>query len=197
MKFYNRISEICKNHKKVALFVDMDGTIVEYRVFPENFVTTETKEVFLNAEPLEVILKNLEKIANIDVIIFLKKEIIVLKGNSNIFIIVLKILVKSFTKILLNVDIYIRVPIIIPKNIYTRISPLLKYHILYNIKIPVKIQNKMSCMYVAIFPVFIVLLRILKKSNKIPITTPVNEKTKNKYAWFWTIISAFLFENFT
>ena len=42
MKFYNRISEICKNHKKVALFVNMDGTIVEYRVFPENFVTTET-----------------------------------------------------------------------------------------------------------------------------------------------------------
>lgn len=52
MKFYNRISEICRNHKKVALFVDMDGTIVEYRVFPENFVTTETQEVFLNAEPL-------------------------------------------------------------------------------------------------------------------------------------------------
>ena len=58
MEFYNRIKEICKKHKKVALFVDMDGTIVEYRVFPENFVTTETKEVFLNAEPLEVILKN-------------------------------------------------------------------------------------------------------------------------------------------
>ena len=66
MKFYNRISEICRNHKKVALFVDMDGTIVEYRVFPENFVTTETQEVFLNAEPLEVILKNLEKINEID-----------------------------------------------------------------------------------------------------------------------------------
>lgn len=42
MEFYNRIKEICKKHKKVALFVDMDGTIVEYRVFPENFVTTET-----------------------------------------------------------------------------------------------------------------------------------------------------------
>ena len=66
MEFYNRIKEICKKHKKVALFVDMDGTIVEYRVFPENFVTTETKEVFLNAEPLEVILKNLEKINEID-----------------------------------------------------------------------------------------------------------------------------------
>lgn len=57
MEFYNRIKEICKKHKKVALFVDMDGTIVEYRVFPENFVTTETKEV---------ILKNLEKINEID-----------------------------------------------------------------------------------------------------------------------------------
>ena len=66
MKFYNRISEICRNHKKVALFVDIDGTIVEYRVFPENFVTTETKEVFLNAEPLEVVLKNLEKINEIE-----------------------------------------------------------------------------------------------------------------------------------
>lgn len=66
MEFYNRIKEICKKHKKVALFVDMDDTIVEYRVFPENFVTTETKEVFLNAEPLEVILKNLEKINEID-----------------------------------------------------------------------------------------------------------------------------------
>ena len=54
MEFYNRIKEICKKHKKVALFVDMDGTIVDYRVFPENFVTTE------------VILKNLEKINEID-----------------------------------------------------------------------------------------------------------------------------------
>ena len=62
MKFYNRISEVCKKHKKVALFVDMDGTIVEYSVFPDGFVTTETKEVFLNAEPLEVVLNNLKKV---------------------------------------------------------------------------------------------------------------------------------------
>ena len=32
-----------------------------------------------------------------------------------------------------------------------------------------------------ILDVFIVLLKILKKSNKIPIATPINEKTKNKY----------------
>lgn len=66
MKFYNRISEVCKKHKKVALFVDMDGTIVEYSVFPDGFVTTETKEVFLNAEPLEVVLNNLKKVSEIE-----------------------------------------------------------------------------------------------------------------------------------
>lgn len=66
MEFYNRIKEICKRHKKVALFVDMDGTIVEYNVFPDGFVTTATKEVFLNAEPLEVVLNNLKKINEIE-----------------------------------------------------------------------------------------------------------------------------------
>lgn len=66
MKFYNRISKICKGHKKVALFVDMDGTIVEYSVFPDGFVTTETKAVFLNAEPLEVVLNNLKKVSEIE-----------------------------------------------------------------------------------------------------------------------------------
>lgn len=66
MKFYDRINEVCKKHKAVALFVDMDGTIVEYRVFPDGFVTTETKEVFLNAEPLEVVLNNLKKVSKIE-----------------------------------------------------------------------------------------------------------------------------------
>lgn len=66
MEFYNRIKEICKKHKKVALFVDMDGTIVEYNVFPDGFVTTATKEVFLNAEPLGVVLNNLKKINEIE-----------------------------------------------------------------------------------------------------------------------------------
>lgn len=66
MKFYNRIREICKKHKKIALFVDMDGTIVEYNVFPEGFVTNETKEVFLNANPLDVVINNLKKINEIE-----------------------------------------------------------------------------------------------------------------------------------
>ena len=88
MKFYDRISELCKKHEKVALFVDMDGTIVEYRVFPDGFVTTETKEVFLNAEPLEVVLKNLEKVSeieNLDVyILSLARSFIIVEENFQI-----------------------------------------------------------------------------------------------------------------
>ena len=61
MKFYDKVREICKKHKKIALFVDMDGTIVEYNVYPEGFVTNETKEVFLNANPLDVVIDNLKR----------------------------------------------------------------------------------------------------------------------------------------
>ena len=81
---------------------------------------------------------------------------------------------------LLNVNMYNNIPTIIPRKINILISPLLKNQILYKINIPVKIQNKISSIYVIVFEVFILLLRILKKSNKTPITTPVNEKTKNK-----------------
>ena len=83
---------------------------------------------------------------------------------------------------LLNVNMYNNIPTIIPRKINILISPLLKNQILYKINIPVKIQNKISSIYVIVFEVFILLLKILKKSNKTPITTPVNEKTKNKYA---------------
>lgn len=79
---------------------------------------------------------------------------------------------------LLNVNMYNNIPTIIPRKINILISPLLKNQILYKINIPVKIQNKISSIYVIVFEVFILLLRILKKSNKTPITTPVNEKPK-------------------
>ena len=72
MSFYNRIKEICEKNNKVALFVDMDGTIVEYVVFDKDFITNETKGVFLNAKPLTTIidtLKELKKIENLDIFI--------------------------------------------------------------------------------------------------------------------------------
>lgn len=65
MEFYNRIKKICKDHKRVALFVDMDGTIVEYEVYPSGFVTNKTENVFLNANPLNVVIDNLKSISRI------------------------------------------------------------------------------------------------------------------------------------
>lgn len=44
--FYNKINSICKENKKVAMFIDMDGTIVEYVVYPEGSITTESKGKF-------------------------------------------------------------------------------------------------------------------------------------------------------
>lgn len=66
MSFYNKIKNICKEHSKVALFVDMDGTIVEYKVFPENYISNTTKELFINAKPLDIVIKNLNELNDID-----------------------------------------------------------------------------------------------------------------------------------
>ena len=66
MSFYNRIKEICKSNKNVALFVDMDGTIAEYRIFPNNFITVETKGLFLESKPLFSVIEVLEKLSEIE-----------------------------------------------------------------------------------------------------------------------------------
>ena len=66
MEFYKRIEKICSKHNKVALFVDMDGTIVEYKVYPEGFITNESKDLFINAEPINIIINKLEKLSKID-----------------------------------------------------------------------------------------------------------------------------------
>lgn len=63
--FYNIIKEICSKNKKVAMFIDMDGTIVEYKVYPEGGITTDTIGEFLNAKPLNTIIETLEKINDI------------------------------------------------------------------------------------------------------------------------------------
>lgn len=44
--FYNKIKQICDTNEKVAMFIDMDGTIVEYTVFPEGAITTKTQGKF-------------------------------------------------------------------------------------------------------------------------------------------------------
>ena len=66
MSFYNRIEEICKKNNKVALFVDMDGTIAEYQIFPNDYITVETSGLFLNAKPLFSVIEVLEKLSKIE-----------------------------------------------------------------------------------------------------------------------------------
>lgn len=65
-KFYDKIKDICSKHKKVALFIDMDGTIAEYRVYRKGFITTKTKGLFLNAQPLNVVIDNIKKLQDIE-----------------------------------------------------------------------------------------------------------------------------------
>ena len=66
MNFCEKIENICKRYKKVALFVDMDGTITEYKVYQSGFITNDTKELFLNAEPVNIIIDNLKAVNNIE-----------------------------------------------------------------------------------------------------------------------------------
>lgn len=81
MGFYEKIKDICKKHNRVALFVDMDGTIAEYEVFDDGFITSKTKDVFLNSKPIEIVIKKLEelnKIENLDIyILTLSRSVII------------------------------------------------------------------------------------------------------------------------
>lgn len=63
--FYNKIKEICAKNEKVAMFIDMDGTIVEYKVYKDGVLTTSTKGIFLNGEPIKVVINNLKRISEI------------------------------------------------------------------------------------------------------------------------------------
>ena len=64
--FYNKIKTICCKYKKVAMFVDMDGTIVEYIVHPFGSITPKSKGLFLNGKPIKSVINELEKISKID-----------------------------------------------------------------------------------------------------------------------------------
>ena len=58
-KFINNIENICKNYNNVAMFIDMDGTIAEYPILLEDFA--KLKGVFLNANPIEIVIDKLKK----------------------------------------------------------------------------------------------------------------------------------------
>lgn len=64
--FYERIKEICNKYKNVAMFIDMDGTIVEYIIYPDGKITTEAKGLFINNKPVKIVIDELRKINNIE-----------------------------------------------------------------------------------------------------------------------------------
>ena len=64
-KFVQRIADLCSENKRVALFIDMDGTINEYTVFSENTVVKEMEDNYIYISPLSTVLKELEEIGNI------------------------------------------------------------------------------------------------------------------------------------
>lgn len=80
--FYKKIEEICKKNDRVAMFIDMDGTIVEYVVYQDSEISTTSQGKFLNENPIYAVIENLKeisKIKNIDLYILslAKSDIIV------------------------------------------------------------------------------------------------------------------------
>ena len=71
-KFIDKVKEIKKKNGKIAIFVDMDGTIAEYPVYQEENVAKAMEEEYSKIEPVNYIiniLKELSKIENIDLYI--------------------------------------------------------------------------------------------------------------------------------
>ena len=64
-KFVQRITDLCSENKRVAMFIDMDGTINEYIVFSENTVVKKMEDNYIYISPLSTVLKELEEIGNI------------------------------------------------------------------------------------------------------------------------------------
>lgn len=64
--FCNKIKTICCKYKKVAMFIDMDGTIVEYIIHPFGSITTKSKGLFINGKPIKIVINELEEISKIE-----------------------------------------------------------------------------------------------------------------------------------
>lgn len=64
--FYNEIKKICDENSKVAMFVDMDGTIVEYSIYLKGEISASTKGKFIDGRPIEFVIDKLRKINEIE-----------------------------------------------------------------------------------------------------------------------------------
>lgn len=64
--FIDLIKEICDEHKRVAMFIDMDGTIVEYKFYGGEEQVIKAHENLLNEKPVLPIINVLRKINEIE-----------------------------------------------------------------------------------------------------------------------------------
>ena len=65
-KFVNKIQEICNENKKVAMYIDMDGTIIEYHLYKPDEIAEKMGKEYLDNEPLMNVIDVLEEISKID-----------------------------------------------------------------------------------------------------------------------------------
>lgn len=71
-KFFEKIKEIANQNERVAMFVDMDGTITVYDVYPESDVNKNMADNYQMLEPVNYVidvLKKINEIPNVDVYI--------------------------------------------------------------------------------------------------------------------------------
>ena len=84
--FYSTIKKICDKNSRVAMFIDMDGTIVEYPIYLKGEISTNTKGKFIAGRPIEIIidkLRKISKIKNIDLyILSLAKSSIIVEEKK-------------------------------------------------------------------------------------------------------------------
>lgn len=60
-KFLERVKEIKKENEKIAIFVDMDGTIAEYPVYQEENVAKAMEEEYSKIENIDLYILTLSK----------------------------------------------------------------------------------------------------------------------------------------
>ena len=61
-KFLEKINKICRENKKVAMFIDMDGTICDFGDNDGNCLREEfPKDYFLNKKPIKLAIDNIRK----------------------------------------------------------------------------------------------------------------------------------------
>ena len=71
-RFINKIKGICEKNKRVAMFVDMDGTINEYEVYSEKTLSQQMEDRYMDTAPVQPIidaLKEINDFPNIDLYI--------------------------------------------------------------------------------------------------------------------------------